>query len=240
MEQLQPGGLDHGRPRTGKPVGVEGERRLTTTRRARILVADDHAVLTDGIVRILEDHHDVVGAVADGSALLEATERLHPDVIVADISMPTVSGLEGLRQLKAKPHDVSVIFLTMHADPRLAAEAFRLGAKGFVLKHTSGDELLKAIDAVLHGHKFMSSALTHEVLALMSSPEEAHGPVLNARQIEVLRLIVNGQRIKEIAGSLNISPRTAETIKYDIMRHLNVHSTAELVKYALEHKLIPF
>jgi DNA-binding NarL/FixJ family response regulator len=204
------------------------------------LLADDHVVFTDGIIRILKDRFDVVGAVTDGHALVDAAEKLHPDVIVSDISMPTLSGLEGLRQLKARHSDVRFIFLTMHADAKLAADAFRLGARGFVLKQSSGDELVKAIDAVLQGHKYMSAALTDEVLDLMSAPAAAPGPSLTSRQTEVLRLIVNGQRMKEIAANLNLSPRTVETIKYEIMRELNVHSTAELVKHAIERKLIGF
>jgi DNA-binding NarL/FixJ family response regulator len=109
------------------------------TRRPKILLADDHVVFTDGIVRILRDRFDVVGAVTDGHALIDAAEKLRPDVIVSDISMPTLSGIEGLRQLKAKHGDVRVIFLTMHADAKLAADAFRLGAKGFVLKQFGAD-----------------------------------------------------------------------------------------------------
>lgn len=209
-------------------------------RRPTVLLADDHVVFTDGIIRILEEHFDVVGTVADGSSLPAAASRHHPDVIVTDISMPTVSGLEALRQLKARHVDSSVIFLTMHADATLAAEAFRLGAKGFVLKHSSADELVKAIEAVLQGHKYMSSALTEEVLALMAEPYGVSGVELSSRQREVLRLIVNGHRMKEIAAHLNLSPRTVETIKYEMMRDLNIHSTTELVRYAIEHRLVAF
>jgi DNA-binding NarL/FixJ family response regulator len=209
-------------------------------RRPTVLLADDHVVFTDGIVRILNERFDVVGTVTDGDSLLPAAARLRPDVIVTDISMPTVSGLEGLRRLKAKHDGSRVIFLTMHSDARLAAEAFRLGAKGFVLKQSSGDELVKAIEAVLEGHKYMSSALTEEVLALMSEPPTAPGAELTARQQEVLRLIVNGQRTKEIAAHLGLSPRTVETIKYEMMRDLNVHSTTELVRYAIERRLVVF
>ena len=194
----------------------------------------------DGIIRILSDRFDVVGAVMDGSSLLEAASRLRPDVIVADISMPTQSGLEGLRQLKAKHIESRVIFLTMHADARLAAEAFRLGARGFVVKQSSGDELVKSIDEVLQGHKYLSAALTDEVLALMSSTERTPAVDLSPRQQEVLRLIVNGHRMKEIAANLQLSPRTVETIKYEMMRNLNVHSSTELVRYAIEHRLVVF
>jgi DNA-binding NarL/FixJ family response regulator len=209
-------------------------------RRPTVLLADDHVVFTDGIIRILRDHFDVVGTVRDGSSLFEAASRLRPDVIVTDISMPTLSGLEGLRQLKGKHDESKVVFLTMHADPKLAAEAFRLGARGFVLKQSSGDELVKAIDEVLQGHKYMSAALTDDVLALMSAPSKPAGVELNLRQKEVLRCIVNGQRMKEIGASLNLSPRTVETIKYEMMRDLNVHSTTELVRYALQHQLVEF
>jgi len=209
-------------------------------RRPTVLLADDHVVFTDGIIRILREHFDVVGTVRDGSSLFEAVSRLRPDVIVTDISMPTLSGLEGLRQLKGKHDESKVVFLTMHADPKLAAEAFRLGARGFVLKQSSGDELVKAIDEVLQGHKYMSAALTDDVLALMSAPNRPSGVELNLRQKEVLRCIVNGQRMKEIGASLNLSPRTVETIKYEMMRDLNVHSTTELVRYALQHQLVEF
>ena len=208
--------------------------------RPTILLADDHVVFTDGIVRILRERFDIVGTVTDGSSMLEAVTRLHPDVIVTDISMPTLSGLEGLRQLKARHIDSRVIFLTMHADAKLAAEAFRLGARGFVLKQSSGDELVKAIEVVLQGHKYMSPALTDDVLALMSRPPGSAEAELSARQQEVLRLIVSGHRMKEIAATLNLSPRTVETIKYEMMRTLNVHSTTELVRYAIEHRLVVF
>ncbi len=208
--------------------------------RPTILLADDHVVFTDGIVRILGERFDIVGTVTDGSSMLEAVTRLHPDVIVTDISMPTLSGLEGLRQLKARHIDSRVIFLTMHADAKLAAEAFRLGARGFVLKQSSGDELVKAIEVVLQGHKYMSPALTDDVLALMSRPPGSAEAELSARQQEVLRLIVSGHRMKEIAATLNLSPRTVESIKYEMMRGLNVHSTTELVRYAIEHRLVVF
>jgi DNA-binding NarL/FixJ family response regulator len=176
-------------------------------RRATILLADDHVVFTDGILRILQDHFEVVGAVTDGPGLLEAAARLKPDVILTDISMPTLSGLEGLRQLKARHTESRVIVLTMHAQADLAAEAFKLGAKGFVLKHSSGDELVKAIEAVLAGHKYLSSALTDDVMTRMSATGSSAGE-LTSRQTEVLRLIVNGHTTKEIAANLGLSPRT--------------------------------
>jgi len=205
-----------------------------------VLLADDHVVFTDGIVQLFRGRFDVVGTVADGSLLLDAVARLHPDVIVMDISMPKLSGLEALRQLKAKQDPTKVIVLTMHAEAKLAAEALRVGAKGFLVKESSGAELINAVDAVLQGRTYLTSALTEEVLALTASPADPAVVTLSARQREVLRLIVNGQRMKEIAAALNLSPRTVETIKYDMMRDLNVHSTAELVRYAVENRLVAF
>ncbi len=205
-----------------------------------VMLADDHVVFTDGVVRLLHDRFEVVGSVADGSELPDAVRRLRPDVVVMDISMPRLSGLEALRRLKANHDESRVIILTMHADPRLAAEALRSGAKGFVLKHSSGQELVDAIDAVLHGRTYLTPALTEGVLALMSGPADPAAVELSPRQREVLRLIVNGQRVKEIASTLGLSPRTVESVKYEMMRALNIHSTAELVKYALEHQLVVF
>ena len=209
-------------------------------RRQTILLADDHVVFTDGIVRILKEAYDVVGCVGDGAQLIEATKLLRPDAIVMDISMPTLSGLEALRRLKAQRCESKVVILTMHADARLAAEAFRLGAKGFVLKQCSGDELVTAIEAALHGHTYLAAALTQEVLLLAASPDAAENVDLTSRQREVLRLIVSGQRMKEIAAVLGLSPRTVETIKYEMMRVLNVHTTTELVRHAIERRLVAF
>lgn len=205
-----------------------------------VLLADDHIVFTEGVRRLLEGRFEVVGTVADGALLVDGASRLRPDVVVMDISMPKLSGLEALRQLKAKSRQTNVIVLTMHADAKLAAEALRVGAKGFVLKQSSGEELIKALDAVLQGHTYLTAALTEDVLALMSGPANPAAVELSPRQKEILRLIVDGQRMKEIAANLNLSPRTVETIKYDMMRDLNVHSTAELVRYAIEHRLVAF
>lgn len=208
-------------------------------RRPTVLLADDHVIFIDGLARILKDRFDVVGTVTDGSLLLHAVRQLRPDVIVTDISMPAVSGLEGLRQLSAPREGHRVIVLTMHADPRLAVEAFRLGARAFVLKESSGDELVRAIDAVLKGQKYISPALTEDVLALMSQGV-ARNRELTTRQQEVLRFVVNGYRTKEIAANLNLSPRTVETIKYEMMRDIDVHSTTALVRYAIQHGLVDF
>jgi DNA-binding NarL/FixJ family response regulator len=202
------------------------------------MVADDHVVFTDGIVRILEERFDVVATVADGSQILDAATRLHPQIIVMDISMPKMSGLEALRRLSAVQNESQVIFLTMHAEAVLAVEAFRMGARGYVLKQSGSEELLNAIEAVLNGHKYLAAALTDGVMSLLAAPIDPAAVELSPRQKEVLRLIVDGRRVKEIAASLELSPRAVENIKYEIMSALRVNSTAQLVRYTIEHRLV--
>jgi DNA-binding NarL/FixJ family response regulator len=152
--------------------------------------------------------------------------------------MPNVGGLEALGRRKSGRLDYKTIVLTMHGDARLAIEALKAGASGFVMKESSGEELLTALDAVLQGRTYLTSTLTKDVLALMAEPSQPGGIRLTTRQREVLRLIVQGQRVKEIAGILDLSPRSVESIKYHIMQELNVHSTAELVRYAIQHDLV--
>jgi DNA-binding NarL/FixJ family response regulator len=208
-------------------------------RRLTVLIADDHAIVREGIISLLKDHNfDVVGTVGDGAALLEAAQRLRPDLIVTDISMPGMSGLEALTRLTAENLPSKIILLTMHDDPELATRAVRAGASGFVLKEGAAEELTTAIDQVIRGRLYLTPAVTRQVLERMADPEERTGPQLSPRQLEVLRLLVLGRRTKEIAAALDLSPRTVETHKYQVMDTLGVSSTAELVRYAIEHKLL--
>ena len=207
-------------------------------RRPTVLLADDHTVFVEGIICLLQDRFAIVGHVRDGMALLDAATRLHPDAIVMDLSMPGISGLDALRRLNRAETTAKVVILTMHRDARLAAEAVRLGAKGFVLKECSGEELVTALEAALRGHTYLAAQLTDEVLALAAAPAPDDGVHLTARQREVLRLIVTGQRMKEIAAVLGLSPRTVEAVKYEMMRTLDVHSTPELVRYAIQRQLV--
>jgi len=204
----------------------------------RVLIVDDHKLFAEGVAQLLKGRFEIVGTVGDGSQLREAASRLRPDVVLLDLSMPNVGGLEALSHRREARAEYKTIVLTMHGDARLAIEALKAGASGFMLKESSGDELLTALDAVLQGRTYLTSTLTRDVLALMADPLEPGGVRLTPRQREVLRLIVQGQRVKEIAGILDLSPRSVESIKYHIMQELNVHSTAELVRYAIQHDLV--
>jgi DNA-binding NarL/FixJ family response regulator len=206
--------------------------------RATVLLADDHAIMAEGLASLLTGHVDLVGTVGDGRQLLEAARELRPDVIVADIAMPVLSGLEALRQLTAERIDTKVIFLTMHADAQLATEALRAGASGYVLKHSAGEELIRAIQEVVEGRVYLTPLLTKDVITTLTEPTTQPAVPLTPRQREVLRLIAEGRRMKEIAATLQLSTRTVETHKYEMMRALGVDSTAALVRYAIQLGLV--
>jgi len=212
---------------------------VTLTRQTRVLLADDHTIVAQGLISLLKEHFDLVGAVGDGSLLLQEAKRLRPDVIVSDISMPGMTGLEALRQLKAERVEARVIFLTMHTDPELATEAIRAGASGFLLKHSAGEELINAIQQVLQDRIYLTPMVTKEVISRIGERPGDAGPQLTPRQLEILRLITEGRRMKEIAAILDLSTRTVEAHKYEIMRTLDVQSTAELVRYAILHGVVP-
>jgi DNA-binding NarL/FixJ family response regulator len=207
-------------------------------RRARVLLADDHTVVAQGLASLLWEEFELVGIVGDGKALLDAAQRLQPDVIVADMAMPVMDGLEALHRLKAARINAKVIFLTMHADAQLATEALRAGASGYVLKNSAGEELITAIWAALQGQTYLTPLITQDVITSLMSPEKQATVTLTPRQREVLRLIAEGRRMKEIAATLQLSTRTVETHKYDMMRALGVQSTAELVRYAIHLGLV--
>lgn len=207
-------------------------------RRPTVLIADDHTILTDGLVKLLAGRFDVVATVADGAALVAAGERLRPDVIVTDVSMPVISGLDALERLRKRGVVSKFVILTMHADAAVAARAIRGGASAFLLKQSAGDELMGAIDEVLNGRTYLTPAITRDVLAAFERSSDEAGEVrLTPRQRDVLRLIVDGRRMKEIAAILNLSTRTVETHKYEMMRSLGVQSTAELVRLAITREL---
>jgi DNA-binding NarL/FixJ family response regulator len=214
---------------------------MKTTRATTVLLADDHAIVLEGLVSLLQAHDfDVVGAVGDGEKLIEAAGRLKPDVIVTDLSMPGLNGLDVLIRLKAARLESKVVVLTMHNDAERATQALKAGASAFLLKESAGEELVNAIRQALQGRVYLTAAVTRSVIERMADSGGHASPTseLTPRQIEVLRLIVKGQRMKEIAATLRLSTRTVETHKYEMMQVLGVHSTAELVRYALERRLI--
>jgi len=206
----------------------------------RVLVVDDHKVVAEGLVRLLSERVEIVDTINDGAFVVDAVSKYAPDVVIIDISMPNVSGLEAIRQLKAHHLDVRIIVLTMHADATLAVEALRAGASAFVLKESSGDELLTALDRVVSGQSYLAAALTKEIVTLMVGAADPSRVSLTTQQREVLRLIVRGLRVKEVASTLNMSARSVVGIKQKLMLSLNVHSTAELVRFAVEHRLVSF
>jgi DNA-binding NarL/FixJ family response regulator len=207
-------------------------------RHTRVLLADDHTMVAQGLASLLREDVDLVGTVGDGQALIDAAQRLRPDVIVADLAMPVIDGLEALHRLTAARLDAKVLFLTMHADAQLATAALRAGASGYVLKHSAGEELLTAIQEVPQGRTSRTPLIATDVMTSLMAPEK-HAPVtLTPRQREVLRLIAEGRRMKEIAALLQLSTHTVETHKYDMMWALGVQSTAELVRYAIHLGLV--
>jgi DNA-binding NarL/FixJ family response regulator len=205
--------------------------------RATVLLADDHAILLEGLVTLLQREFSLAGTVTDGARLIEAARRLRPDVIVTDLAMPGMSGLEALHRLRADKIPAKVIFLTMHADAQLAAEALRAGASGFVVKHAAGKELVAAIHEVLRGGTYVTPQLSSEVLHRLAEHGPAGAGPLTTRQREVVSLLAAGRTMKEVAAALGLSPRTVETHKYQIMETLGLKTTADLVRYALDQGL---
>jgi DNA-binding NarL/FixJ family response regulator len=195
-------------------------------------------MMAQGLASLLREDFDLVGIVGDGQTLLDAAQRLRPDVIVADMAMPVMDGLEALHQLKAAHIDAKVVFLTMHADAQLATEALRAGASGYVLKHSAGEELIAAIQQALEGRVYLTPLLTKAVMTTLLEPTPQLAVELTPRQREVLQLLAEGRRMKEIAATLHLSTRTVETHKYQMMRALGVDSTAALVPYAVHLGLV--
>ena len=203
--------------------------------RTRILLADDHKMFAQGLRGLLEDEFDLVGSVENGQALVDAAHELAPDVIVADISMPVLNGLDAVRQLREQGVTAKVIFLTMHADDRLLAEAFRCGGSGYVLKQSAGEELILAIRQVLAGHKYVTPLLAREWAEGVSKKIDRTKKLsLTPRQREVLQLVIEGCTMKEVASRMGISTRTAESHKYEMMEGLGLDSTAALIQYAVK------
>jgi DNA-binding NarL/FixJ family response regulator len=208
--------------------------------KARVLLADDHLMVAEGLRRMLEPEFDLVGIVQDGRALVESAERLQPDIILADITMPILNGLDAVQQLRRQGCNAKVVLVTMHKDALYAVRALRVGVNGFVLKHATITELLSALNTVQAGGTYVTPEIAQlienmPVAALTGSDETV---LLTPRQREVLQLIAEGFSAKDIAKILHISTRTAENHKAQIMTALAVSSTADLVRCAIRHGLI--
>ncbi len=209
--------------------------------RPRVLFADDHRMVAEGLKSLLSSQFDLLDIVEDGRALIGAAKKLRPDVIVADITMPHLNGLDALAQLKKDNPEVKVVILTMHQEVAYARRALEFGASGFVLKHSAPAELITAIRAALNGKTYLTPALAGEVFqAIQDGPEKASDPAakLTPRQREILQLLAEGRSAKEIADTLAISARTVEFHKYQMMETLNLHHSAELVHFAIKHGIV--
>jgi DNA-binding NarL/FixJ family response regulator len=205
----------------------------------RVLLADDHALLLAAFEKLLADQCDVVGQVSDGRALVEAAERLRPDVIVLDIAMPLLNGLDAGRQIKQKLHDVRLVYLTMNEDPTVAAEAFRVGASAYLLKRSAASELSTALAEVMRGRSYVTPLVTGGMVETLLDQGRSSQPVeLTPRQREVLQLLAEGRSMKEVAIVLNLAPRTVAFHKYEMMKQLGIASTAELIQYAVRQHIV--
>jgi DNA-binding NarL/FixJ family response regulator len=204
--------------------------------RARVLLADDHCLVAEGLRSLLEPQFEVVGIVSDGRELLSTAKTLDPDVVVLDISMPSLNGIEAARQMRAANSRAKVVFLTMHREVTYAARALDAGASGFLLKHSAASELVTAIQEALKGRTYVTPEIAGTLLDSLRrgipTGAEALG-AMTARQREVLQLVAEGRSAKEIAAILHISRRTAEFHKARLMQTLGVQNTAELIQYAL-------
>jgi DNA-binding NarL/FixJ family response regulator len=214
---------------------------MSRTDRPRILLADDHRLVAEGLKSLLSAEFELVGVVEDGRALIECAKKLRPDVIVADITMPQLNGLEALVALKKDNPRTKVVFLTMHQEVAYARRAMAIGAAGFVLKHSAPAELVAAIHAALAGKTYLTPALAGEVLEeLQRDPQASKDPVaaLTARQREILQVFAEGRTAKEIAAGLGISVRTVEFHKYQMMETLGLHNSTELTHFAIKHGIV--
>jgi len=205
----------------------------------RVLLADDHHLLLGALEKLLQEDCQIVGRVSDGHALVAAAQQLKPDVIVLDVAMPLLNGLEAGRQIKQVLRTVKLIYVTMNEDPDIAAEAFRAGASAYLLKRSTPVELLTAIREVMLGRSYVTPLVTEQLVeSLLKVEEHKAGQELTSRQREILQLVAEGRSMKEIAGVLDITPRTVAHHKYRLMDQLHIKSTAELVQYAVKHNMV--
>jgi DNA-binding NarL/FixJ family response regulator len=215
------------------------EAFVAAVTRARVLIADDHAVIADAFTKLLSNDFDVIASVHDGRSLISESQRLRPDVILVDIGMPLLNGLEAALQIKQTLPEVRVIYITVNHDEDLIAEAFRRGASGYLPKTASVSELVEAIRLALRGDLYLSPKLCSSANISTRAPQYgSNGPDLTQRQIEVLQLLAEGKSMKEVASVLSLTTRTVAFHKYRIMEHLQLGNDAELIQYAVRHHVV--
>lgn len=210
-------------------------------RKPRVLLADDHTFVLEGFKKLLEEHCELVGAVEDGRALVDAVVGLQPQVVILDISMPRLNGIEAAKKLKKLLPEVKLIFVTMHAETVYVNEAFRAGASGYLLKQSAATELAQSVQSVLSGNFYVTPLIARDVVTSFLKPEQSRSATmddLTTRQREILQLVAEGFSAKEIADQLKISHRTVEFHKAKIMEQLHLHTTIDLVKYAMAQGLV--
>lgn len=209
-------------------------------KKPRVLLADDHQILLEGLKGLLEPEFEIIGTAGDGRALEALAEKLRPDLIVADISMPLLNGIDAARRITQVNKAVKIVFLTMHQDATYAASALEAGASGFVLKHSAPSELIVAIREVMRGGTYVAPTVAGDLSRALHSGalrQEGGFGSLSPRQREVLQLLAEGKSAKEISAILEVSTRTVEFHKYRMMEHLGIKTSAELVQYAVKHGL---
>ena len=209
--------------------------------RPRILLADDHKLVLEGLKKLLESEFHVVGTAADGLELMEAAAKLRPDIIIADISMPNMNGLEAVRHIRKSGQKIKIVILTMHSDAAYAVSAFEAGAAGYVLKNAAPDELIEAIREVLQGRNYVTPLIAGELMHAYRQGKHRQAATaveLTSRQRDILQLLAEGYTIRNIAASLDISPKNVEYHKYRIMELLDIKSTAELIRFAVQQGLV--
>ncbi len=211
----------------------------TATGRPRILLADDHTLVVEAFTKLLSPQFDVVGTVADGRTLLEVAPGLQPDVVLLDLRMPSLNGLEAGRRLKELLPGTKIIVLTMSEDPTIAAEALQSWASGFLLKKSASTELVHAIREVLKGQRYVTPQMTQPLMdEFVKAPRATHGKSLTPRQREVLQLLAEGCTMKEAADLLHLTPRTVAFHKYKIMEEFGIKTNADLVRFAIKEKVV--
>ena len=207
-------------------------------RRPRIVVADDHALMVGALEKLIGEGYEVVGRFGDGRSLVTEVGALKPDLIILDVSMPLLNGLDAARLIKRQLPGVKLIFVTMNEDPELAAEAFRAGASAYLLKTSAPAELQTALEEVMRGRSYVTPLVTRELVGSLMTQPRPRATDLTPRQREVLQLLAEGFSMKEVGARLDLTPRTVAFHKYKMMEQLHLRSTAELIQYAVKQHIV--